>query len=1019
MLVDALLQHEVEGRVDRLVQEVEELERKRAELVDELGIKVDEEVAKILQDLLPTIIAKVGNHVSNQGNIGSQNDNAADDSIHEDDRNVTWVMVKKMEAVQDINGCEDNQKVKYSAGLLTDRALTWWNSELARLVPYLITPETKRIERYIYGLAPQIRRMVAATEPPTIQSAILKAEVFTDEAVRNGSLKRSGERRGDDEESSKEGNVKGDNKRARTGKVFSTITNPVRKEYTGSTPKCTNCNFYHNLETACRACTYCNRLGNFSRDCRAGPRMVNPLNARNPKAAHEAYYECQGHGNNGNPACERAFVMGAEEACQDLNIMTGMFSLNNHYDTMLFDSGADYRFISTTFVRLLDIEPSSLGFSYEIEIASGQLVEINKVIHDCKLKIEWHTFDIDLIPFGHKSFDVIIGIDWLSRHRAEIVYHERAVRIPLPYGEMLRVYGEWPEKKVFPDDLSGLPPSQEVKFRIELIPGAMPVAKSPYRLGPTEMEELSNQLKELQDKEAPKSPTEVRSFLGLVGYYRQFIANFSKIAKSLTILTQKNKKYIWGDEQEMTFQTLKDKLYNAPVLALTDRPKDFVIEPFSDYDYKIRYHPGKENVVADELSRNERIKPRRVRAMNMTIGSSIKSKILAAQNEAAEVVNAPPEMLRGLDEHMERRSDGTLYYMDRIWVLLMGDIGTLIINKAHNSRYFIHPGADKMYYDLRDMYWWPGMKKDIALYVSKCLTCLKVKAKHQRISGLLLQPETREWKCERIAMDFITKFPRTGSGHDSIWVIVDRSTKFAHFLPIHEDFKMDKLARFYLNEIVARHEDMLRECIINFEGSWDVHFLLVEFSYNNNYHSSVRCVPFETLYVRKCHSPFPWAEVGEGQLFRPEIVQETTMKISQIKDRLKSARDRQKSYADKRRKPLEFNVGNHVLLKMSPWKGMICFGKKGKLAPRFVGPFEITERIGPVSYRLRLPQVLSSVYDTFHVSNIKKCLADPTLHVPLEEIQVDAKLNFVEEPIEILVREIKKLKRSRILIVKV
>ncbi|GKA71071.1 hypothetical protein Tco_0777210, partial [Tanacetum coccineum] len=192
--------------------------------------------------------------------------------------------VKKMEAVQDISGCGDNQKVKYSAGSLiayTDRF-----HKLARLVPHLVTPETKRIERYIYGLALQIRGMVAITEPPTIQNAILKAGVLTDEAVKNRSLKRSGERRGDGEESSKEGNVKGGNKRARTGKVFATITNPVRKEYTGSTPKCANCPFYHYPETPYRMYTIYNRVGYFAKDCRVGPKMVTPLNARNPTAAH-------------------------------------------------------------------------------------------------------------------------------------------------------------------------------------------------------------------------------------------------------------------------------------------------------------------------------------------------------------------------------------------------------------------------------------------------------------------------------------------------------------------------------------------------------------------------------------------------------------------------------------------------------------------------------------------------------------------------------------------------------------
>ncbi|GJU12927.1 putative reverse transcriptase domain-containing protein [Tanacetum coccineum] len=248
---------------------------------------------------------------------------------------------------------------------------------------------------------------------------------------------------------------------------------------------------------------------------------------------------------------------------------------------------------------------------------------------------------------------------------------------------------------------------------------------------------------------------------------------------------------------------------------------------------------------------------------------------------------------------------------------------------------------------------------------------------------------------------------------------------------------MDRLARLYLNEIVARHgvpisiisdrdsrftsrfwqsmqeilgtrldmstayhpqtdgqsehtiqtlEDMLRACVLDFGGSWDVHLPLVEFSYNNSYHSSVWCAPFEAFYGRKCRSPIMWAEVGEGQLIGPELVQETTKKISQIKDRLKDARDRQKSYADKRRKPLEFSVGDYVLLKVSPWKGVVRFGKKGKLAPRFVGPFEIIEKVGPMTYRLDLPEELNRVHDTFHVSNLKKSLADLTLQVPLDEI---------------------------------
>ncbi|GKC36266.1 putative reverse transcriptase domain-containing protein [Tanacetum coccineum] len=214
-------------------------------------------------------------------------------------------------------------------------------------------------------------------------------------------------------------------------------------------------------------------------------------------------------------------------------------------------------------------------------------------------------------------------------------------------------------------------------------------------------------------------------------------------------------------------------------------------------------------------------------------------------------------------------------------------------------------------------------------------------------------------------------------------------------------------------------EDILRACAIDFGGNWDTHLSLVEFSYNNSYHTSVKCAPFEALYGRKCRTPIAWAEVGESQLIGPEIILETTDKIVQIKERLKTARDHQKSYADNRRKTLEFSVGDKVLLKVSPWKGVVRFGKRSKLSPRYVGPFEVFERVGPVAYRLRLPQELIGIHDTFYVSNLKKCLADVNLHVLLEEIRIDDKLHFVKEPIEIIDREVKKLKRSWISIVKV
>ncbi|GJU09286.1 putative reverse transcriptase domain-containing protein [Tanacetum coccineum] len=292
-------------------------------------------------------------------------------------------------------------------------------------------------------------------------------------------------------------------------------------------------------------------------------------------------------------------------------------------------------------------------------------------------------------------------------------------------------------------------------------------------------------------------------------------------------------------------------------------------------------------------------------------------------------------------------------------------------------------------------------------------------------------------------MDLVTKLPRTSSGHDTIWVIVDRLTKSTHFLHMREDYKMDRLARFYLNELVVRHGVPI-SIISDRDSRFTSRFwqtmqeaLGTKLDMSTAYHAQtdgqsertiqtledmLRAYVIDfggTLYGRKCRSPIMWAEVGEGHLIGPELVQETTEKISQTKDRLKAARDRQKSYADKRRKPLEFSVGEYVLLKVSPWKGVVCYRKKGKLAPRFVRPFEITERIGPVAYRLRLPKELNGVHDTFHVSNLKKCLADLTLQIHLDEIRVDAKFNFVEEHVEILEREFNKLKQSRISIVKV
>ncbi|GJS29115.1 putative reverse transcriptase domain-containing protein [Tanacetum coccineum] len=604
-------------------------------------------------------------------------------------------------------------------------------------------------------------------------------------------------------------------------------------------------------------------------------------------------------------------------------------------------------------------------------------------------------------------------------------------------------------------------------------------------------------IESIKDWASPKSPTEIRQFLGLAGYYRRFIEGFSKIAKPMTKLTQKKVKFVWGDKQEAAFQLLKQKLCSAPILALPEGSEDFIaycdaskkglgvvlmqrekviayasrqlkiheknytthdlelgavvfalkiwrhylygtkctvftdhkslqhildqkelnmrqrrwLELLSDYDCDIRYHPGKANVVADALSRKEREPPLRVRALVMTIGLDLPKQILNAQTEARKPENLKNEDVGGMlvenskdlekfrTEKLEPRADGTLCFNGRSWLPCYGDLRTVIMHESHKSKYSIHPGSDKMYQDMKKLYWWPNMKANIATYVSKCLTCARVKAEHQRPSGLLVQPEIPQWKWDNITMDFVMKLTRSSQGYDTIWKALGTSLDMSTAYHPETDGQSERT--------IQTLEDMLRACVINFGKGWVDHLSLVEFSYNNSYHASIKAAPFEAFYGRKCRSPVCWAEVGQVQLTGPDLVRETTEKIIQIKQRIRTARDRQKSYADKKRKPMDFQVGDKVMLRVLPWKGVVHFGKRRMLNPRYVGPFKVLKKVGAVAYKLELPQELSRVHNTFHVSNLKRCYSDDPLIMPLDGLHVDDKLQFFEEPVEIMDREVK------------
>ena len=361
------------------------------------------------------------------------------------------------------------------------------------------------------------------------------------------------------------------------------------------------------------------------------------------------------------------------------------------------------------------------------------------------------------------------------------------------------------------------------------------------------------------------------------------------------------------------------------------------------------------------------------------------------------------------------------------------------------------------------------MKRDIAEFVAKCPNCQQVKIEHQKPGGLAQEIEIPTWKWEMINMDFVVGLPKSKRHFDSIWVIVDRMTKSAHFLPVKTSYSAEDYAKLYIREMVKLHgvplsiisdrgtqftshfwksfqkglgtkvklstafhpqtdgqaertiqtlEDMLRACVIDFQGSWDEHLPLIEFAYNNSYHASIEMAPFEALYGRKCRSPVGWFEVGEIALIGPDLVFEAMEKVRLIRERLKSAQSRQKSYSDNRRKDIEFEVNDWVYLKISPMKGVMRFGKKGKLSPRYIGPYKILRRMGKVAYELDLPNELAMVHPVFHVSMLRKFIGDENTIVPLQDVQIEENLSYEELPVEILDRQVKRLRNKEIASVK-
>ncbi|GJS05416.1 putative reverse transcriptase domain-containing protein [Tanacetum coccineum] len=881
--------------------------------------------------------------------------------------------------------------------------------------------EMNLIKKYVGGLPDMIQGSVMTSKLKTMQEEIKIANDLMDQKVRTFANRQAENKRKLDDNIRNNQSQQQPFKRKNVARAY--IAGPgEKKEYEGSLPLCTKCNYHHNGQCAPK-CNICKK-GHYKKDC---PNQVEKLESW--KSSWKGWTTSKG-------------------LCKE------KLRLQCRYGS------------------LIDIVPTALDHDYDVKLADGKIIRVNTIIRGCTSNLLNYPFNIHLMPVELGSFDVIIDMDWLAKYHAHNGHESRLniisctktqkyllkeCHIFLAHVTAKKVEDKSEEKrledvpivqdfpKVFPEDLPGIPPTQKVKFQTDLIPGAALVAWAPYRLASSEMKELSDQLKELSDKgfiRPSSSPwgvpvlindlfdqlqgSSVYSKIDLRSGYHQLRVREEDIPKTafrtryshyefqvmpfgltnvpaefMDLMNRVCKPYLdkfvivfiddiliylkSKQEHEERLKLILELLKNEELYAKFSKCEFWIhkvqflgyviesqgihvdpakIESIKDWaspktSTEIRQFLGL--AVADALSRKERIKPIQVRALFL----DLPKKILNAQIEAMKPENFEADDMGGMirkgkldhpkQERLEPLADRTLCLRNKSWLPCYGDLRTLIMHESNKSKYSVHPGSEKMYQDMKKLYWWPNMKADIATFVSKCLTCLKVKAEHQKPSGLL--------------------------------VIVDCLTKSAHFLPMKENDSMEKLTRLHLKKkalgtrldmSTAYHlqtdglsertiqtlEDMLRACVIDFGNGLDRHLPLIEFSYNNSYHTSIKSSPFEALYDRKCRSPFCWAKV-------------------------------------------------------SPWKWVTRFGKQGKLNPRYIGPFKVLAKVGTIAYKLELPQQLSRVHSTFHVSNMKKCLFDEPLAILLDEIHIDDKLYFVEEPVEIMDREVKQLKQSHIPIIKV
>ncbi|XP_057499379.1 uncharacterized protein LOC130783656 [Actinidia eriantha] len=725
------------------------------------------------------------------------------------------------------------------------------------------------------------------------------------------------------------------------------------------------------------------------------------------------------------------------------SVIRGTFPVFNSWATVLIDTGASCSFIASAFALALGLEVDLLGSTLLVDTPIGGVVSLNRVCRGCVLVIADRRIEADLIVMDMSGFDIILGMDWLSSNRAIVDCFQRRVTITIPYGDSFFFVGDrldsptsslphlcskrctthylaslWVEEgettlvelppivceyvDVFPEDLPRLPPIRDIEFRIDLAPSTIPISVPAYRMAPAELKELKTQIEDLlikflghvvsgdgvavdsskieavMDWQTPKNVFEVRSFLGLAGYYRRFVSDFSRLAMPMTRLTRKGIKFAWDEAYERAFQQLKTRLTTAPVLVIPTRELGYTVYCDASHDGLgcILMQEGKANIVADALSR----KPRSTAAslaihewkmleqlgefdlevnesaahatlFTLVAQPTLLNRVLEAQHSDEEAVSFRTRVTS--DEAMDGWTcspDSGLRYQSRPFVPLA--IHNDVLSEFHHSRLAVHPGGTKMYHDLRRQYWWKGMKRAVADFISTCLTCQQVKAEHQRPAGLLQPLEIPEWKMidsvdvlERLYVREIVKLHGV-----PVSIVSDRDPRFVSrfwkSLQVAMGTQLFLSTAFHpqtdgqSERTIQTLEDMLRACVMDFRGNWEDHLPSVEFAYNNSY-------------------------------------------------------------------------------QISPRRGLMRFGKSEKLSPRFIGPFQILDKVGEVAYRLALPPQLSGVHPVFHVSMLRKYNRDPSHILDWTELALEQDASYEEQPIRILESKNHVLRGKKITIVRV